>query len=102
MPRNTAKEKELINESHSLLNDTEALLAEAAQVGVEKAQGIYERIAQNLINAKGHLLKAESDLTEKAKQAAKTTDRYVQEHPWQSIGVAAAVGALLGMLIGRK
>jgi ElaB/YqjD/DUF883 family membrane-anchored ribosome-binding protein len=30
------------------------------------------------------------------------TDEYVHANPWQMIGVAAAVGALIGMLISRR
>ena len=37
-----------------------------------------------------------------AKAAAKATDGYVHENPWKSVGIAAGVGLLLGMLIGRR
>jgi ElaB/YqjD/DUF883 family membrane-anchored ribosome-binding protein len=33
---------------------------------------------------------------------ARATDDYVHEHPWKSIGVAAGVGLLVGLLIGRR
>src|SRR5690554_2164443 len=29
-------------------------------------------------------------------------DRYVHENPWTSIGIGAAVGVVVGMLIGRR
>ena len=38
----------------------------------------------------------------RAKAAGRATDAYVHEHPWQSIGVAAGIGLLLGMLIARR
>jgi ElaB/YqjD/DUF883 family membrane-anchored ribosome-binding protein len=38
----------------------------------------------------------------KAKVAAKATDDYVHENPWKSIGIAAGVGFLLGMLVSRR
>jgi ElaB/YqjD/DUF883 family membrane-anchored ribosome-binding protein len=38
----------------------------------------------------------------RAKAAATATDDYVHEKPWQAIGVAAAVGLALGVLIGRR
>jgi ElaB/YqjD/DUF883 family membrane-anchored ribosome-binding protein len=38
----------------------------------------------------------------KAKAAVKATDQLVHENPWQSAGVAAAVGFLLGMLMHRR
>jgi ElaB/YqjD/DUF883 family membrane-anchored ribosome-binding protein len=36
------------------------------------------------------------------KDAATATDRSVRSHPWQAIGVGAAVGLLLGLLIARR
>jgi ElaB/YqjD/DUF883 family membrane-anchored ribosome-binding protein len=39
---------------------------------------------------------------EKAKAAAKATDTYVHENPWQAVGVAAGVGFLIGWVLGRK
>ena len=36
------------------------------------------------------------------KQVATTTDTYVKENPWRSIAVAAGVGLLVGVILGRK
>lgn len=33
---------------------------------------------------------------------ADACDRYVHENPWTSIGISAAVGVVIGMLIGRR
>jgi len=38
----------------------------------------------------------------KTKEAAKVADDYVQENPWRSIGLAAGVGIVIGLLIGRR
>ncbi|MDQ1316092.1 MAG: hypothetical protein QG662_2201, partial [Pseudomonadota bacterium] len=38
----------------------------------------------------------------RTKAAAKATDEYVHVHPWQAIGVAASVGVVIGLLIGRR
>ena len=34
--------------------------------------------------------------------AARATDDYVHDNPWQAIGVAAAVGFLVGLVISRR
>jgi ElaB/YqjD/DUF883 family membrane-anchored ribosome-binding protein len=43
---------------------------------------------------------------ERARHAADATDTYVHEHPWQAMGLAAAVGGAvggaIGMLIARR
>jgi ElaB/YqjD/DUF883 family membrane-anchored ribosome-binding protein len=41
-------------------------------------------------------------LLEETKQACAATDRYVHDNPWTSLGVAAAVGMLIGFLVGQR
>ena len=36
------------------------------------------------------------------KEAAQTTDEFVHEHPWKAVGIAAGVGLIVGLLIGRR
>ena len=33
---------------------------------------------------------------------AREAERYVQDNPWQAVGIAAGVAFLLGYLIGRR
>jgi ElaB/YqjD/DUF883 family membrane-anchored ribosome-binding protein len=44
----------------------------------------------------------QDELTEKAKAVAADADAYVHEKPWQSIGIAAGLGLLIGLLISRR
>jgi ElaB/YqjD/DUF883 family membrane-anchored ribosome-binding protein len=41
-------------------------------------------------------------LIDKTKAAARATDDFVHEEPWKAVGVAAALGLALGVLIGRR
>jgi len=41
-------------------------------------------------------------IAEQARSTAKTTDSYVHEHPWQSVGIGAALGLLLGVTLARR
>ncbi len=41
-------------------------------------------------------------LTDTARAAANSGDAFVHEKPWAAIGVAAGVGLLIGLLIGRR
>jgi ElaB/YqjD/DUF883 family membrane-anchored ribosome-binding protein len=45
---------------------------------------------------------AEAALVARTKAAAKATDEYVHGHPWQAIGIAASIGVVIGLLIGRR
>ena len=41
-------------------------------------------------------------LTSKTKEAATATDEFVRDNPWAALGIAAAVGCVLGLLISKK
>jgi ElaB/YqjD/DUF883 family membrane-anchored ribosome-binding protein len=40
--------------------------------------------------------------TESARNACQATDDYVHENVWMSVGFAAALGCVLGFLLGRS
>ena len=94
------KEK-LMRDLRVVVADTEELLKATAGQAGEKVSAARERIYENLIAAKARLDAAESEVIEKAKYAAKATDVYVHDNPWKAVGVAASVGVIVGMLIGR-
>jgi ElaB/YqjD/DUF883 family membrane-anchored ribosome-binding protein len=97
-----AAKGKLVADLRVLIADTEELLrATAGQVG-EKAIAARERIQASLATTKDKLAEAERALMEKTKQAARATDAYVHEHPWSAVGIAAAAGIVLGMLISRR
>lgn len=96
-----SKEK-LMRDLRLVVEDAEELLKATASQAGEKASAARERIQQTLAAAKARLDAAESEVIEKAKQAAKATDEYVQDNPWKAVGVAACVGIIVGMLIGRS
>lgn len=92
----------LLDQSQAILQETDKLLSEANLAVGKEADALYARVASSLRDAKEKLVSAERVAVDKAKQAARATDGYVHEHPWQAVGVAAAVGVLVGMLIARR
>ena len=85
-----------------VIADAEELLrATAGQMG-EKAVLARERIQESLRVAKDKLSRAEEMMFDKTKAAARATDDYVHDHPWGAVGIAAAVGLVIGMLISRR
>lgn len=97
----TEKEK-LLSDVRSVLNSTEELLASAGEEGGETARELKRKVAANLKLAKVRLLDAQEAVEMKAKAAAKATDEYVHENPWKSIGAAAGIAFLLGLLVSRR
>jgi len=79
----------------------ELLRATANQVG-EGAAVARARIQERLQVVKGSLLDTETMVIERAQEAAKVTDQYVRENPWQAIGISAGVGLIIGFMIARR
>jgi ElaB/YqjD/DUF883 family membrane-anchored ribosome-binding protein len=92
----------LVADLKVVVADAEELLRATASQAGEKVSVARERIQASLATAKGKLNEAEQAAMEKAKQAAKATDQYVHDNPWKAVGIAAGVGLVLGLLIGRR
>lgn len=97
-----AENEQLLQDVREVLSNTEDLLQTSGEEGGDKARELKKRIGENLKHAKARLTEVERAVVGKAKVAAKATDQYVHENPWKSIGIAAGVGLLLGMLISRR
>ena len=94
--------EKLSSDLRVVIADAEELLrATAGQMG-EKAVVARERIQESMRVAKDKLARAEEVMIDKTKAAARATDDYVHDHPWGAVGIAAAVGLVIGMLISRR
>ena len=99
---NDVSKEKLVADLKVVVADAEELLRATASQAGEKVSAARERIQASLATAKVKLTEAERALLEKSKLAAKATDEYVREHPWQAVGIAAAAGLVLGVLISRR
>lgn len=93
---------EVIADFKVVVADTEALLKETANQGGEKLAEVRAKAEESLAIVKARMAQAQEALLAKTKEAAKATDAYVHENPWQAAGIAAGVGLLIGLLIGRR
>ncbi len=92
----------LVADLKVVVADAEELLRATASQAGEKAAAARERIQASLATAKVKLGEAEQVLLEKTKVAARATDDYVRDNPWQAVGIAAVAGLVLGILISRR
>ena len=86
------------NDIGQLAEDARALMAATADVAGEKVGEARKRLAAALERAK----QIAANVRDKAVAGAKATDEAVHEHPYQAIGIALGVGAVLGYLIARR
>ena len=92
----------LVEDLKVVVRDAEALLrATSAQTG-EKIQEVRARAEESLRVAKERLTAAEEEALRRAREFADATEEYVRDNPWQSVGIAAGVGLVLGLLISRR
>jgi ElaB/YqjD/DUF883 family membrane-anchored ribosome-binding protein len=93
---------QLLADLKTVMTDAEALLrATSAQTG-EKIQEVRARAEESLRQAKARLGSIEEEALRRAREVADATDDYVRENPWQSVGIAAGVGLLVGLLLARR
>lgn len=96
-----SKEK-LIADFKMVIADTEELLRATAGQAGEKVNEMRAKAQEHLSAAKIKLAEAEEILIVKAKEVGRAADDYVHENPWSSVGMAAGVGFLIGLLVGRR
>jgi ElaB/YqjD/DUF883 family membrane-anchored ribosome-binding protein len=92
----------LVKDFTDVLAEAESLLKQAAKESGEKASDLRGQVEAKLRSAKIRLHDLSDDASESAKVAARVTDDYVRDNPWQAIGIAAAVGFLTGLALSRR
>jgi len=86
----------------ALVKDAQSLLTAAAALTGTKADELRERGMAMLDVALGKAGKYQDQAVVKGKELAKTADVYVKDNPWRTVAVAAGVGLLVGVVLGRK
>ena len=90
-----APAEKLITDAKVLASDLEELVkATAAQTG-ERLTAARARVQATLVNA-------QETVVVRGKEAARATDQYVRQNPWEALGITAGVAVIVGFLIGRR
>lgn len=97
-----ASRDKLLTDLRVVLADAEELLRAAAQATGDRAAELRERAATTLKRASERMEDMQDLVVTRGKAAARATDDYVHENPWQAVGVAAGIGFLLGLLVARR
>ena len=98
----TVTREKLVQDLKVVVSDAEELLRATASQAGEKVAAVREKVQESLHRAKIKLAEAEDILIDKGKQAARQTDEYVHDNPWKAVGIAAGIGFVIGLLIGRR
>lgn len=92
----------LMHDLKTVVGDTEDLLKATASEGGEQIARIRARAEESLKTARERMKEVTQAAEAQARLAAREVDKQVHEHPWTAVGVAAGIGLVLGILLGRK
>jgi ElaB/YqjD/DUF883 family membrane-anchored ribosome-binding protein len=97
-----APTQKLKQDLQTLVTDAEELLkATASQTG-ERVEKIRVRAEESLRVARARIADTGALIGQNARNAAYSVDDQAHKHPWATAGIAAGVGLLIGLLIGRR
>ena len=105
-PHTDETTRQLKEDLHQLTRTIEELVHATADDSRSNIKELRERAEPGLKHTRDRLAARGERLYGEARdtvhQQADACDRYVHENPWTSIGIGAAVGVVIGMLIGRR
>jgi ElaB/YqjD/DUF883 family membrane-anchored ribosome-binding protein len=98
--RSEAMKQKLLADFNAVMTQADQMLKLVTDEGGDKANALRAKLEQNLNAAKERLRSLEDAVMEKTKATARATDEYVHDNPWQTVGIAAGLSVVLGVVIG--
>lgn len=102
----TKEDTETTHTPDALLRELRALVAEAETLldgaPSPEANDTFATLRERFEKAQDRLTGLYGDARKKAVDAAKRADTAVREHPYESLAIAAGVGLIIGLLLGRQ
>jgi ElaB/YqjD/DUF883 family membrane-anchored ribosome-binding protein len=89
-------------ELRNLVADVEDLIKRVAHVEDADLARAREKVKKTLIAAKSAVHDGTERVKTTARHAADTTDQYVHTNPWSAVGIAAAAGAAIAVLLSNR
>jgi ElaB/YqjD/DUF883 family membrane-anchored ribosome-binding protein len=89
-------------EIKSLIADVEDLMARIADLKDADVVRVRTKVQRAVDATKQSLADGADAIRQRAQTAAGTADDYVRDSPWQAVGIAALVGAIVGILATRR
>ncbi|MFM0240385.1 ElaB/YgaM/YqjD family protein [Paraburkholderia phytofirmans] len=93
--------QKIVEDLRVLLKDSEEMLRLAANVPGEGVGVLRDKLGTHVETLQSALGDAQENAQRRYRAATINTERYVRQNPWRSIGIAAGVGFVLGVLTTR-
>jgi ElaB/YqjD/DUF883 family membrane-anchored ribosome-binding protein len=85
-----------------MVDEAEQLLHSTVDSGDAKFDAVRLQLSQHLKRLRLQVDELEASAAQKARHAARAADQTVHAHPYGAMGLAAAVGLLIGALVARR
>ena len=89
-------------EWQNLVADVEDLVKKVANVDDAEIAESRSKVENTLARARTTTEEGIAAVRGRAGEASQATDEYVHENPWAAIGIAAAIGIVIGFVAGRR
>lgn len=99
---NDASTRSLIDDLRTVVEEAEALIEASIGDASERAGKVRERAEQSVGKARERLEDLEREFRTRAKAASEDAATYVRDNPLQAVGIAAAVGIIVGLMVARR
>lgn len=91
--------KELLAELQTLVADAEKMIGDSAG---EASEGVMDALRTRYESMQERISDLYDGARKKVVAGAKYTDNTIRENPYQAMAVAAGLGLLVGVLLGRR
>lgn len=103
MAESRAQQKDkLVADIKTVMADLDELVRDSANDVGDDLVELQGKLRAQVDAARDTLHDLEGRVTDRAKSAASAGEEYVREHTWTSIGIAAGVGVVIGLLLNRR
>jgi len=93
---------QLIADLKKVAEDANRLIKEVGTYPVERLNAARNQVQEKLRIAKLKVADLRDATVDKTKRAADTTQQYVNENPWKSIGIVVAATAVTTLFLTRR
>jgi ElaB/YqjD/DUF883 family membrane-anchored ribosome-binding protein len=89
-------------EFHNFVADMEDLITKTTSLTGDDLQKAKQQLNERIATARTYLDDVSESVAQRARKSATVTNNYVHEQPWAAVGIGAAVGVVVGFLLGNR
>lgn len=92
----------LVRDMNRMVADSERLVDAMAGEASDEIARARSKAEQSLKTARVHLDGSRASVLRRARTLARSTRQHVRNEPWKTLGIAAGVGLVVGLLLSRR